>query len=140
MPAAEAMCLRSGICLRCELVSTVPKVDSVLTLALYYMRNHLEAQYMANAFVVSLMEVVLIVVQMLYYVIIARAIVSWFSPNPYNPIVQFLYSITEPMLRPIRRVLQMIFGIRRFDLSPMVAILLLFLIQQFLRRLALATL
>ncbi|MCD6326740.1 YggT family protein [bacterium] len=95
---------------------------------------------MANAFVVSLMEVVLIVVQMLYYVIIARAIVSWFSPNPYNPIVQFLYSITEPMLRPIRRVLQMIFGIRRFDLSPMVAILLLFLIQQFLRRLALATL
>jgi len=92
---------------------------------------------MANAFVVSLMEVVLIVVQMLYYVIIARAIVSWFSPNPYNPIVQFLYSITEPMLRPIRRILP---RTGRLDLAPMVAILLLFLIQQFLRRLALATL
>jgi YggT family protein len=39
------------------------------------------------------------------YVIIAAALISWVSPDPRNPIVQFLRQITEPVLGPVRRLL-----------------------------------
>ena len=61
------------------------------------------------------------------WMIIIRALLSWVNPDPWNPIVQFLTRVTEPMLAPIRRRLptwQM--GI---DLSPMVAILIIWLVQ-----------
>ncbi len=64
------------------------------------------------------------------WIVIIRALISWVEPNPYNPIVRFLYSVTEPLLAPIRYYLlrNMPVGI---DLSPMVLILLLVLIQRF---------
>ena len=61
------------------------------------------------------------------YVIIARAILSWVNPDPYNPIVRFLYSATEPVLRPIRRMLPM----TGLDLSPMVVIAVIYFLQRF---------
>lgn len=65
----------------------------------------------------------------LYMILIfIRALISWVSPDPYNPIVQFLVASTEPVLRPIRRRLPMT-GI---DVSPIVAILLVVFLQQFL--------
>jgi len=65
----------------------------------------------------------------LYMILIfIRALISWVSPDPYNPIVQFLVSATEPVLRPIRRRLPMT-GI---DVSPIVAILLVVFLQRFL--------
>ena len=88
---------------------------------------------MGEAFALSLIDVVQIVIQILYYLLIARAIVSWFSPNPYNPIVQFLYSVTEPMLKPLRRIIP---RTGRVDLSPLLAILLLVLIRSTLVRYA----
>lgn len=66
------------------------------------------------------------------WMLIARALLSWVQPNPYNPIVRFLDGVTEPLLAPIRYFL-----FRRFtttpmiDLSPLVLILLLYLIQRF---------
>jgi YggT family protein len=64
------------------------------------------------------------------WIVIIRALISWVQPNPYNPIVQFLHAVTEPLLAPIRYYLlrAMPVGI---DLSPMVLILLLVLIQKF---------
>lgn len=64
------------------------------------------------------------------WVVIIRALISWVQPNPHNPIVQFLHAVTEPLLAPIRYHLlrNMPAGI---DLSPMVLILLLVLIQRF---------
>jgi YggT family protein len=64
------------------------------------------------------------------WIVIIRALISWVQPNPYNPIVQFLHAVTEPLLAPIRYYLlrNMPVGI---DLSPMVLILLLVLIQKF---------
>jgi YggT family protein len=41
--------------------------------------------------------------QLYMYVLIARAVVSWVSADPRNPIVNFLYAATEPALRVIRR-------------------------------------
>lgn len=59
--------------------------------------------------------------------IIARALISWVSPSPYNPIVQFLYTVTEPALRPVRRWLPMT-GI---DVSPIIIILIIVFVRQF---------
>jgi len=63
------------------------------------------------------------------WLIIIRALISWVNPDPYNPIVRFLVSATEPVLYPIRRKLPLFGGI---DFSPIVAILLIIFLQTFL--------
>jgi YggT family protein len=67
------------------------------------------------------------------WIIIARAVISWVSPDPFNPIVRFLYRVTEPVLRPVRRRLPMTIGL---DLSPMIVIFGIFIAQWLLRQLA----
>jgi YggT family protein len=62
------------------------------------------------------------------WIIIIRALLSWVSPDPWNPIVRFLNQVTEPVLRPIRRRLPMT-GI---DFSPVVVILAIYFLQWFL--------
>lgn len=64
------------------------------------------------------------------YIIIARAIISWVSPSPYNPIVQFLYAVTEPVLRYARRIIPPIGG--TLDLSPLIVILVIYFLKVFL--------
>ncbi len=49
--------------------------------------------------------------------IIVRIVLSWIPHNPYNPAVTFLYKITEPVLKPVRRAIPSIGGI---DISPIV--------------------
>ena len=41
------------------------------------------------------------------WILIARAVISWVNPDPRNPIVQFLYAATEPLIRAVRRMLPM---------------------------------
>ena len=61
------------------------------------------------------------------WVIIIRALISWVNPDPYNPIVQFLTKVTEPVLRPLRKLVPPYkIGI---DLSPLIAILLIIFLQ-----------
>jgi YggT family protein len=60
------------------------------------------------------------------WIIVARALISWVNPDPWNPIVQFLDRVTEPVLAPIRRRLGWGVGI---DLSPLVAILIIYFLQ-----------
>lgn len=60
------------------------------------------------------------------WVVIIRAFISWVNPDPYNPIVRFLYQVTEPILYPIRRRLPFMGGI---DLSPLVVILIIVFLQ-----------
>jgi YggT family protein len=58
--------------------------------------------------------------------IFARVIMSWFAPNPSNPLSMFIIQITEPILGPIRQgISKIIPNMGSFDLSPMVAIVLL---------------
>lgn len=57
-----------------------------------------------------------------FFVILFRVIISWVSPNPYNPAVAILTLISEPILRPFRRVIPMVAG---FDLTPILAIIFL---------------
>ncbi|MGE0642417.1 MAG: YggT family protein [Nitrospira sp.] len=60
------------------------------------------------------------------WIIIARALISWVNPDPWNPIVQFLTRVTEPVLDPIRRRVSMGMGI---DLSPLIAIAAIWFLQ-----------
>lgn len=63
------------------------------------------------------------------WVIIIRALISWVNPDPYNPVVQFLYQATEPVLFAVRKRLPYTGGI---DLSPIVVIMAILFLQVFL--------
>ena len=71
-------------------------------------------------FIIALARVIHLVLSLMVWLIIGRALISWFSPDPYNPLVQFLFRVTEPVLSPIRNVLPYFGGI---DLSPIVVLL-----------------
>lgn len=84
----------------------------------------------ASNFINALAQVLNLLLTAYTWVIIFRALISWVNPDPYNPIVQFLYKVTEPVLYPIRRMMgSYAIGI---DLSPLIAILIIVFLQQFL--------
>ena len=63
------------------------------------------------------------------FITIARAVLSWVSPDPYNPIVRFIHNVTEPVLYRIRRRVPMMFG--GMDFSPIAVILIIIFLQKF---------
>jgi len=63
-------------------------------------------------------------------IIIARAVLSWVSPDPYNPIVRFIHNLTEPVLYPIRQRLPLYAG--GIDFSPIIVILACYFLQIFI--------
>ena len=84
-------------------------------------------------FLTALAQVVHTVFSVLYWLIIIRALLSWVNPDPFNPIVQFLHAVTEPLLAPIRRLLP--FSLKAgIDISPVIAIIVLVFLQTFLAR------
>lgn len=62
------------------------------------------------------------------FVVIARAILSWVSPDPYNPIVRFIHNATEPVLSAVRSKIPYMGGI---DLSPLVVIAAIYFVRIF---------
>ncbi len=64
------------------------------------------------------------------WIVIARAVVSWVNPDPYNFIVRFLTMATDPLLYQVRRRLPVSFG--GLDLSPIVVIAAIYFMQIFL--------
>ncbi|MDY6851764.1 MAG: YggT family protein [Thermodesulfobacteriota bacterium] len=83
-------------------------------------------------FVISVIRLVQGVLFAFMIVIIARAVISWISPDPYNPIVRFIYGVTEPLLSRLRRMLPLVVG--GVDLTPIVVIALIYFINMFLDR------
>lgn len=77
----------------------------------------------------ALASVIGFILTIYMWVIIARAVISWVNPDPYNPIVRFLYNITDPVLIAIRRRLPLYFG--GIDFSPIIVILAIVFLQQF---------
>ena len=73
----------------------------------------------------KLLDTILFVVNLL---IIIRALVSWVSPDPFNPLVQFLYRTTDPILDPIQRRLP----VMAIDISPVIAFLVIYFLRSFL--------
>jgi YggT family protein len=86
--------------------------------------------FVGSYFLSAIGNLVNLLLTVYMWIIIARAVLSWVSPDPSNPIVRFLYRVTEPVLRPVRRALptyQM-----GLDLSPMIVLLAIYFLQQFL--------
>jgi YggT family protein len=63
------------------------------------------------------------------WIIIARAVLSWVNPDPYNPIVRFIHNVTEPVLYRIRTKIPLDFG--GIDFSPIIVILGIIFLQNF---------
>ena len=86
--------------------------------------------FVASNLLLALANLIHLLLQAYFWIIIARAVLSWVNPDPFNPIVRFLYRVTEPVLRPIRdRLPTFSMGI---DLSPMVVILAIYFLDSFL--------
>ena len=85
--------------------------------------------FILSNFLIAVAEVLQIVLTLYMYIIIAQAILSWVSPDPYNPIVRFIHNITEPVLYRIRSKLPVIVG--GIDFSPIIVILGIVFLQRF---------
>ena len=86
--------------------------------------------FVASNFVLSLARLIEVALWAFFWMIIARAVLSWVNPDPYNPIVRFLHRFTEPVLRPIRdRLPTFQMGL---DLSPMIVLLAIYFLESFL--------
>ena len=82
--------------------------------------------------ILSALAVVLhMILQAYIWVIIIRALISWVNPDPWNPIVQTLNRLTEPLLDPIRRRLLRFkgYGGMAIDLSPLLLIVVVYLVD-----------
>jgi YggT family protein len=66
------------------------------------------------------------------WIVIIAALISWVNPDPHNPFVRFLHAVTEPVFRPIRRLIGYRLG--PIDISPIVVILVIIFLQSFLVR------
>jgi YggT family protein len=73
-----------------------------------------------------------IVIEIYMYIVIIAALISWVNPDPYNPIVRFLYSVTEPVFSAVRRVLP--FRSLRIDISPIIVLVIAKFLQIFLQK------
>lgn len=60
------------------------------------------------------------------YLLLASVIISWVNADPYNPIVNFIYRVTDPLLRRIRRHMP---DTGMLDLSPLVAFAIIYVLQ-----------
>jgi YggT family protein len=69
------------------------------------------------------------VLNLYMWIVIARAVISWVNPDPYNPIVRFLYAATDPVFDRLRRTLPLYFG--GFDFSPIIILLAITFLDNF---------
>ena len=86
--------------------------------------------FILGNFITALAKIIDMGLTLYMWVIVARALISWVNPDPYNPIVLFLYRATEPVMSPIRRWLPLRgLGI---DISPIIVIAAIMFLQSFL--------
>jgi len=81
-------------------------------------------------FLVALAQVLGMLLRTYMYIIIARAVISWVNPDPYNPIVRFLHAATDPLLYRVRRWFPLNFG--GIDFSPILVIAAILFLERFL--------
>jgi len=86
--------------------------------------------FIMGNFIMALVKIIDLALTLYMWIIVARALISWVNPDPYNPIVRFLYRATEPVMEPIRRWLPLRgLGI---DISPIIVIAAIIFLQSFL--------
>ena len=85
--------------------------------------------FMISNLLAAVAKVLDIALTIFMWIVIARAILSWVSPDPYNPIVRFINNVTEPVLYQVRRRIPLNFG--GIDFSPIIILLAVIFLQQF---------
>ncbi|MGD0021575.1 MAG: YggT family protein [Smithellaceae bacterium] len=86
--------------------------------------------FVLSNFIFALAKIIDIALTVYWWIMVFRAVVSWVNADPYNKIVIFLYRATEPVLRPVRRIMPLRnVGI---DVSPVIILVVISLLQHFL--------
>jgi YggT family protein len=85
--------------------------------------------FVISNLLIAFAKVVDLALTIFMWIVIARAILSWVSPDPYNPIVRFIHNITEPVLYQIRKRIPLTFG--GIDFSPIIVLLAVIFLQRF---------
>jgi len=85
--------------------------------------------YTVGYFLMAVANVLNFVLLFFMWIVIARAILSWVNPDPYNPIVRFIHNVTEPVLYQVRKKIPINFG--GIDFSPIIVILVVYFLQDF---------
>ncbi|MDQ6999741.1 MAG: YggT family protein [Mariprofundus sp.] len=85
--------------------------------------------FILGYFLQAVAGVLHIVLMVAMIVIIARAVLSWVSPDPYNQIVRIINQLSEPLLFPVRKRVPYISGI---DFSPLIVLLVIMFLDNFL--------
>lgn len=80
-------------------------------------------------FLQAVAKVIDFVLLLFMWIIIARAVLSWVNPDPFNPIVRFIHNVTEPILYPIRTKVPVNFG--GIDISPIIVFLGIIFLRTF---------
>ncbi len=86
--------------------------------------------FMLSNFILAVAKLLNFILSAYIWIVIARAVISWVSADPYNPIVRFLIQATDPLLKRLRRLLPLSMG--GIDLSPVILILIIIFLQSFL--------
>ncbi len=86
--------------------------------------------FIIGNFLMAFAMIIHYVLNIYMWIVVARAIISWVSPDPYNPIVRFLYLATEPVLSRIRRTLPL--PVTGIDLSPIIVFVIIIFLDNFL--------
>ncbi len=86
--------------------------------------------FVVSNFVSAIAAILDIALQVYFWIIIVRALISWVNPDPWNPIVQFLTRATEPVLAPVRRLLPT--WRTGIDFSPLLVLLAIYFVRIFL--------
>jgi YggT family protein len=85
--------------------------------------------YIVGYLLMAVAKVVDLVLLFFMWIVVARAVLSWVNPDPYNPIVRFIHNITEPVLYQIRSRIPVNFG--GIDLSPIIVFLVVIFLRTF---------
>ena len=86
--------------------------------------------FVLSNFIIAVARVIEVVLTVYMWIVVIRALISWVNPDPYNKIVIFLYRVTEPVLRPIRRMVPR--HNLPIDFSPLIVLLVILFLQYFL--------
>lgn len=86
--------------------------------------------FVLNNFMMALAQMIDFVLSAYMWIVIGRAVISWVNPDRYNPVVRFLYDVTEPVLSRIRKMIPLSMG--GIDFSPMILIMAIMFLQSFL--------
>ena len=94
-----------------------------------YLCKDIRHMYMFGYFILAAAKVLDFVLLFYMWIVIARAVLSWVSPDPYNPIVRFIHNATEPVMYRIRSYIPINFG--GLDFSPIVVLLAIIFLRSF---------